>query len=653
MRAVVVEHKDKKYVVNDRNQIISVTTGDLMMWGDENGDRKAILALSKAAFEAKQKAETSTTNTRVVTEGVKDREQLFNDMRSKLARKISVGRSGYLSVMATPNDHNGAPIITVSVYNSASDMATDTQYRLNANGNLESRFKWSNEEWKENWQEKPSEYDAVNEFFNALKSSAAPEAPNTINQDNNLSNNNQINYGNDFRRVQETVRGSSKEGQQSISGRNIPLNRRPDLADVLRRELGSIDSFAHGSTRALNNQKHGTSFILHTEVDPQLFHDFFEIVRFYTDNGELVDLHEDYTGCKCYLTEDGTAGFAIEPNGNLVSVFNLGTTKGFLSAAKEVILESGATHLDAYASSNQNLRLMYEKLLGAKVASSMDYNMEFDHDDIAKNHGNPQVVFMVIGEAAKGEVKEKHFDKDSYNDAVSYQLSFLKDQQFKPETNPILEQFKKDIDLLAGYFEGGGAYITDVLPNLSEELQNKLDNDFMGGKELTLEDYRDLWQAIEFVDTGGKFPEVRERKVPVSSTPSSAASSLNVGSTEGLAAGGASLGFVPNATPAGNMEDVYQRLAQQAATQNPPAPNKPKPERPKSVAYESALKPNDSRVARFKRTFSPQQIKDRGAMIADKFSNIIDNALWDEIDACLDVIESETASEAVLCYFYD
>lgn len=40
-------------------------------------------------------------------------------------------------------------------------------------------------------------------------------------------------------------------------------------------------------------------------------------------------------------------------------------------------------------------------------------------------------------------------------------------------------------------------------------------------------------------------------------------------------------------------------------------------------------------------------------MIADKFSNIIDNALWDEIDACLDVIESETASEAVLCYFYD
>ena len=43
-RAVVVEHKGSKYIVNTKNEIISGTTGKIMQWGEENGDRKAILA---------------------------------------------------------------------------------------------------------------------------------------------------------------------------------------------------------------------------------------------------------------------------------------------------------------------------------------------------------------------------------------------------------------------------------------------------------------------------------------------------------------------------------------------------------------------------------------------------------------------------------
>lgn len=45
-RAVVVEYKGKRYVVNDKNHIMSVQTGDIMNWGPENGDRKGILALA-------------------------------------------------------------------------------------------------------------------------------------------------------------------------------------------------------------------------------------------------------------------------------------------------------------------------------------------------------------------------------------------------------------------------------------------------------------------------------------------------------------------------------------------------------------------------------------------------------------------------------
>ena len=227
----------------------------------------------------------------------------------------------------------------------------------------------------------------------------------------------------EFRRVQEAVRGSSKERQkvQSVFAGNLTPDQRQRLADVLGRQLGSINSFIHGGSRTVINQKHGTSFKVHSEVSPKLFQDIFEVVRYYTKNAELVDLHDDYSEDKCFLTEDGTAGFAIEPDGNLVSVFNLGTSKGFLSAAKDLIREAGATHLDAYASSKQNLQLMYEKTIGFHTAATMDYNMEYDHDDIAKNHGNPQVVFMVDHEVAE----PKHFDKDSYDAAQQYQLNQL------------------------------------------------------------------------------------------------------------------------------------------------------------------------------------------------------------------------------------
>lgn len=51
-RAVVVEHKGKKYVVNNKDAIISVATGDKMNWSENNGDRKAIVELAKAKFNS-------------------------------------------------------------------------------------------------------------------------------------------------------------------------------------------------------------------------------------------------------------------------------------------------------------------------------------------------------------------------------------------------------------------------------------------------------------------------------------------------------------------------------------------------------------------------------------------------------------------------
>lgn len=253
---------------------------------------------------------------------------------------------------------------------------------------------------------------------------------NTINSSNSRSENKNSKVNgteeykatDEFRRVQEAVRKGSQGQRKSIYDGDLSTDQRQRLANVLRGQLGSIDSFIHGSSRTVTNQRKGTSFNIHSEVNPKLFHDMFEVVRYYTQNGELVDLHDDYSDAKCFLTEDGTAGFAIEPDGNLVSVFNLGTTKDFLSAIKDLARAEGANHLDAYVSNKENLQRIYEVTLGFHTAATMDYNMEFDHDDIAKNHGNPQVVFMVDHEVAE----PKHFDKDSYDAAQQYQLSQIK-----------------------------------------------------------------------------------------------------------------------------------------------------------------------------------------------------------------------------------
>lgn len=76
-RAVVVSHKNKKYVVNNRNQIISVTTGKIMQWDEKNEDRNAIIKAAQEKFsknkpsESIQKPTTSNPNISLSTVGYK------------------------------------------------------------------------------------------------------------------------------------------------------------------------------------------------------------------------------------------------------------------------------------------------------------------------------------------------------------------------------------------------------------------------------------------------------------------------------------------------------------------------------------------------------------------------------------------------------
>ena len=258
---------------------------------------------------------------------------------------------------------------------------------------------------------------------------------------NRIINSNTTNNGteeykttDEFRRVQEASRKLSEKGVSSFQRgeRKLDGKDKERIGRLLGRLLESNSNGSwHGVQSHLThvNKDNSTGSFNVGRVDGKLFHDIFEIVRTYLPNGELVDLHEDYSDCKCFVTDDGLCGFAIEPNGNLVSVFSLSptTNKGFLYAIKEMVREEGATHLDAYMSNKQPLQEIYKKTLGFYPASIMDYNMDYDQNDIAKNHNMPQVVFMVDHEVAD----VKHFDKDSYIEAQQYQLDQLK----KPDAN--------------------------------------------------------------------------------------------------------------------------------------------------------------------------------------------------------------------------
>ena len=235
----------------------------------------------------------------------------------------------------------------------------------------------------------------------------------------------------EFRKLQaESQRMSDEDIQLYHSGnRKIDEGLRANLARVLRGQIHAYRNGLRNDDGILSLSNEGNEFNMCKSVNGSLFHDCFEISQKYLRNGELVDLHgvkttEDgigYDDCDNYLSEDGLSGFSITPDGDLISVFNASGKGGFLSAIAPVVRENAKT-LDCYNSPNQPLCKMYEKKFGFKTASVMDYNMEYDHDNIAANHNKPKVAFMVN---TASDVETKYFSEIEYDEAKTYRDNFV------------------------------------------------------------------------------------------------------------------------------------------------------------------------------------------------------------------------------------
>lgn len=239
------------------------------------------------------------------------------------------------------------------------------------------------------------------------------------NEKNSYNNNKEI-ATDGFRRIQEESRRMSEaESLLYHSGRKkIDDSLQSRLSNVFKREIQSRISSASNDSGLLDLG----NYKVYTNIDGKLFHDVFEIARKYIENGELVDIHDNYDDATCYLSDDGLSGFAITRDGDLVSVYNLNKQKGGWLRSIAPYVKQNSKTLDCYASSNQNLQLIYSKVFGFKTASIMDYNMEYDHDNIAKNHHMPQVAFMVN---TTKPVQTKHFTKDQYDEAKDYQIKSI------------------------------------------------------------------------------------------------------------------------------------------------------------------------------------------------------------------------------------
>ena len=152
------------------------------------------------------------------------------------------------------------------------------------------------------------------------------------------------------------------------------------------------------------------------EVEPSLFSKVFAQNRKYLYHGDYTSPADvnGYANCKCFLTNNGLAGFAVSNDGWLTSLFSNLNCKGFLQSVKKVINQY-ATKLECFCtvnSSESKLIKLYEDIGFQICAKTRDdrndmieyYGNEFVHNFL-KYYGIPYHVFMIASNKKIKQIK--------------------------------------------------------------------------------------------------------------------------------------------------------------------------------------------------------------------------------------------------------
>jgi hypothetical protein len=146
-------------------------------------------------------------------------------------------------------------------------------------------------------------------------------------------------------------------------------------------------------------------------------------------NGAAVYVYpaEDYQGMKLFISESGQSGFALKPDGDIVSVFSM--EKGSGRSIMETAIAAGGKKLDAF----DTILPEFYGTHGFVEAARIPWNDEFapegwDKETFKKfNNGKPDVVMMVLDPKFEGEYEPRtDIYATDYDQAVEMQDSLLR-----------------------------------------------------------------------------------------------------------------------------------------------------------------------------------------------------------------------------------
>lgn len=370
---------------------------------------------------------------------------------------------------------------------------------------------------------------------------------------------------------QDLLRKSGRDGVWDSEERYRLLENagvRKRVSEILRAELesrGYSDSNPNGLLEDTGDYK------IYKDVDGQTFHDIFSIAQLYTPLGELVDVHPadtvkhdgwtelGYKETRNFISEDGMSGFAIEPDGNLISVFNASDKSGFLKSIAPFVRKN-ASKCDCYVLdpkyTGTNLPKMYNTIFGFEVDHIEEYNVEEygDEKGIARRYENPPIAYMVNPRftatqenQADGDLNMTDEELEKYGGIKTVETQKYSKKNidketgiFKPKAIIELEstigkttheEEIKDGEEYAGKFAqelDNGADVDDLLQKMmSNELQNGIVRAYYVSQVLADRDmqseYMELAQwARDIGNLGGKLVESNKILYDLDSTFSKA-----------------------------------------------------------------------------------------------------------------------------------
>lgn len=186
---------------------------------------------------------------------------------------------------------------------------------------------------------------------------------------------------------------------QSIYGGGTQKNT-PDGGNEMRLGGGSLPDVS--ITDQLDEQNSSIDNLLQAKgiratqkkvvrVTAQSFHDAIAQGKVHNTMGWCVDVHDvsDYENDICLLTEDGQAGIAITPDGDIISLFSNGNGGGVANKLIPMAIAMGGRKADFYSTdtkyTNNGLQNLYARF-GAKVVAQTPFN-----EQMARNE-NPEWV---------------------------------------------------------------------------------------------------------------------------------------------------------------------------------------------------------------------------------------------------------------------